>query len=206
MPVYEIRSALASVFDAISLIRGHYTIKVDPLSSKRVLHEYGFYYCDTLVEPHCARDRFVFHKDAAAGVTSRYSLDALIAICHDAFRYGRFHRDFNLDPAGADLRYISWLRDLDRTGNVLSLVYEEETAGFVAYSGGKLVLHALASEYRGRGLAKYLWSAACKKLFDGGCRELSSSVSAANLPALNLYATLGFRMQNALDVYHKVVE
>ena len=34
---------------------GHYTAKVDPLASKRALHEAGFYYCDTLLEPRCAR-------------------------------------------------------------------------------------------------------------------------------------------------------
>ena len=29
---------------------GHYTVKVDPLSDKRSLHDNGFYYCDTLLE------------------------------------------------------------------------------------------------------------------------------------------------------------
>ncbi len=46
---------------------GHYTVKVDPLADKSSLHEYGFYYCDTLIEPWCTADQL---KDfARAGVS-----------------------------------------------------------------------------------------------------------------------------------------
>ena len=69
----------------------------------------------------------------------------------------------------------------------------------------KLVLHAVSEKFRGGGLAKYLWSVACKDLFGRGHQELTSSVSAANLPVVNLYASLGFRFRNSLDVYHRLV-
>jgi ribosomal protein S18 acetylase RimI-like enzyme len=66
-----------------------------------------------------------------------------------------------------------------------------------------MVLHAVAREFRGRGLAKYLWSAACHHFFDVfGFEVLESSISAANLPVLNLYTSLGFRFRNCCDVYH----
>ena len=206
VPIYEIRSVTVPVLEEVVRVPGHYTVKVDPLSSKQILHDYGFYYCDTLVEPHCSRERFVFYHDDAAGVTSQYSLDTLIAMCGGAFTYGRFHRDFNLDRSKADLRYINWLRELDRAGHVLALMYNGKAAGFIAFSSNRLVLHAVGKEYRGKGLAKHLWSAACKKLFESGHQELVSSVSAANLPVVNLYASLGFRLRNAVDVYHRLVE
>ena len=61
------------------------------------------------------------------------------------------------------------------------------------------------AEHRGRGLARHLWSAVCTDLARRGERELTSSISATNLPALNLYVSLGFRFRNALDVYHRVI-
>ena len=206
MAVYEIQSATVPVLERVVRIPGHYTVKVAPLSSKRLLHEYGFYYCDTLVEPHCSRDRFVFHHNDAAGVTGDYSLEELVGKCDGAFVYGRFHRDFNLDRRKADLRYINWLRELDHAGHVLALTYNGKAAGFIAFSSNRLVLHAVGKEYRGKGLAKYLWSVACKKLFENGHQELVCSVSVANLPVVNLYTSLGFRLRNAVDVYHRLVE
>jgi len=81
-------------------------------------------------------------------------------------------------------------------------MYRDELAGFFGYSINKIVLHALSENYRGRGLAKCLWSAACKELFDLGHGEIVSSISVSNVAVLNLYASLGFRFRNPLDVYH----
>jgi ribosomal protein S18 acetylase RimI-like enzyme len=67
------------------------------------------------------------------------------------------------------------------------------------------VLHALGANHRGRGLARHLWSAVCADLARQGAEELSSSISVSNLAALNLYASLGFRFRNPVDVYHKVI-
>ena len=55
------------------------------------------------------------------------------------------------------------------------------------------------------GIAKYLWGAVCADLVRHGARELTSSISATNLAALNLYVALGFRFRNPVDVYHRVI-
>ena len=60
-------------------------------------------------------------------------------------------------------------------------------------------------KYRGQGLAKFWWSLVCCRLFADGFDEVSSSVSAANLAVLNLYASLGFKFKEATDVYHKLI-
>jgi len=67
------------------------------------------------------------------------------------------------------------------------------------------VLHALGAKHRGRGLARHLWSAVCAELARQGALELTSSISATNLAALNLYVSLGFRFRNPVDVYHRVI-
>lgn len=202
---YEIKELQREVLNVAAETPGHYTVKINPLTDKRLLHEYGFYYCDTLMEPHCTRDRFVHFARDDVTLSSKPSLADLLAICHGAFKHGRFHRDFNITKVLADLRYDRWLEQLYKAGNVLGLVFENTLIGFIAVSENKLILHAIAPEYRGKGLAKYLWSAACVELFDRGHVELLSSVSAANLPVVNLYTSLGFRFRNAVDVYHLVV-
>ena len=201
---YELQSAAPG---ALAQVRapGHYTVKVDPLADKRILHENGFYYCDTLIEPYCAAREFKLQPHPAAGVSRDAVLEPLLAICRGAFEQGRFHRDFNVERARADLRYENWLRTLHAAGKVYGLLWEDELAGFIAHEGGKLVLHALGAKHRGRGLARHLWSAVCADLARQGVAELTSSISATNLAALNLYVSLGFRFRNPVDVYHRVI-
>jgi hypothetical protein len=187
-------------------VPGHYTIKVDPLASKQSLYEYGFYYCDTLIEPHCTAEKLksIVHPDTAIGKDVKWQ--ALLPICHGAFAHGRFHRDFNLDTAGADIRYNNWLQQLYDQQSVYGLYWRDELAGFIAHAGGSLVLHAVAEHYRGKRLAKYWWSAVCSELLTTGHAEVTSSISAVNLAVLNLYASLGFSFRNPLDVYHLLVK
>ena len=183
---------------------GHYTIKVDPLADKRLLHEHGFYYCDTLVEPYSTEQKLkrFAHPDATISKDAKW--EALLAICHGAFEYGRYHRDFNLDRACADLRYDNWLCKLHEKNMIYGLYWRDELAGFIAHDDNKLVLHAVAVTQRGQGRAKYWWSAVCSELLATGHYEVKSSISAANLAVLNLYASLGFTFNNPQDVYHRM--
>ena len=201
---YELSSAAPAIL-AQARRPGHYTVRVDPRADKRVLHESGFYYCDTLIEPFCAARDFKPQPHAAAGFRREAALEPLLAILRGAPWQGRFHRDFNVARERADLRYENWLRTLHGAGKVFGLTWEAELAGFIAHEGGKLVLHALGKKHRGRGLARYLWSPVCGELVRQGAQELTSSISATNLAALNLYAALGFRFRNAVDVYHRVI-
>lgn len=183
---------------------GHYTVKIEPLADKQLLHRYGFYYTDTLLEPYCSAGRFVAHPHPEAEIASSPPLAGLLPICDHSFEYDRFHRDFNLSPAQADRRYRQWLSQLHGTGNVFGLLYEKELAGFIAHDGGKLLLHAVAERFRGQGLARHLWTAAIEQLFRQGEREVRSSISATNLAVLNLYTSLGFRYDRAVDIYHRL--
>lgn len=185
---------------------GHYTIKVDPLADKRLLHEHGFYYCDTLIEPYCAAPKLksVTHPDAT--ISKQVDWKNLLTICHGAFAHGRFHRDFNLDKVRADLRYDNWLRQLYENSAVYGLFWHKELAGFIAHADNNLILHAVDESHRGKGLAKYWWSAASAEVLAAGHTEVKSSISAANLATLNLYASLGFSFRRPLDVYHRLIE
>lgn len=199
---YEIGQWSEDALRAAARQPGHYTIKVEPLRSKALLHQYGFYYCDTLLEPFCPRERFVAHPDARARFVRDTPFDDVLAICHGAFLHGRFHRDFNLSAARADVRYDNWLRQLHAAGSVYGLMFDQHLAGFIAVNAQQLVLHAVAPAFRGKGVAKYLWSAVCEDLYVQH-PALCSSISASNVAAANLYLTLGFRLRRPVDVYHR---
>ena len=207
MPTYEIVGNLTN--DVKSMIQsgqpGHYTVKVDPLSSKESLHNLNFYYCDTLIEPFCKRENFIFHHRDDIYVSESESFGDFLAICRGAFRHGRFHRDFKLQHHLSDRRYDSWLKQLYDQKQVFGLKTNSQLAGFWAYSENKILLHALHQVFRGKGLAKFFWSAACDKLFSQGYGELQSSISASNMPILNLYVSLGFKFRNPQDIYHLMI-
>jgi RimJ/RimL family protein N-acetyltransferase len=203
---FEVKRVSAEAMALVARTPGHYTAKVDPLSDKRLLEESGFYYCDTLIEPHCARGALVEHPAGGFTVSREVALDRVMALCHGAFAHDRFHRDFNVPAAAADARYDNWLAQMHAKGQVYGIFLGEELVAFIALVGPRMVLHAVSASRRGTGIAKHAWSAACRHFFDTlALDHLESSVSAANLAVVNLYASLGFRFRNPTDVYHRKV-
>ena len=186
--------------------KGHYTIKVDPLWNTKFLSDCDFYYCDTLIQPSCYFSNFIPHYHSKIHLSQTNSLEELISICDGAFIHGRFHRDFNIDKKQADSRYNSWLSQLFNDQTVWGLMYDQKLAGFWGFSAQNILLHALKSNFRGKGMAKYFWSIACQEMFKLGHQEIISSISASNLAVLNLYRSLGFTFKNAQDVYHLLIQ
>ena len=205
MPTWELTQYSEEILSQAAQTPGHHTIKVDPLVDKRLLHEHGFYYCDTLIEPHCTASRLRIERHADATISRAIDGKEAVAISHAAYTHGRFHRDFNLPRDGADVRYDNWLKQLLESQQVYGLYWQNALAGFIAYNGNSLVLHALAEKYRGKGWSKYWWGSVCAEVLAMGNEEVRSSISATNLAALNLYATLGFSFRNPQDIYHRLV-
>lgn len=206
MHTAEITEYSAASLARAILMPGHYSIKINPLDDKRLLHGHGFYYCDTLIEPYCTTANFARVEHADASISTKIDLDMLLSISHGAFHYGRFHRDFAIDKERADLRYDNWLRQLYKQAAVYGLCWQGELQGFIACDSNNLILHAVAQAQRGKGRAKYWWSLVSEEILAAGHSEVRSSISAANLAAVNLYAGLGFSFRRAQDVYHKLVE
>ena len=48
---YELAEATLEKFQFTKNHPGHYPARVHPLASKALLHQFGFYYCDSLLEP-----------------------------------------------------------------------------------------------------------------------------------------------------------
>lgn len=206
MPTWELAEYSVEALRQAVETAGHHTVRVDSLADNRLLHEYGFYYCDTLIEPHCNASRLRAVRRPEATVSLVVDAGQALAICHGAFGHGRFHRDFNMPKAAADLRYDNWLKQLLEERQVYGLYWQGLLAGFIGYRGNGLILHALSRQYSGRGLAKYWWSAVCTELLGAGCTEIRSSISAGNVAAVSLYASLGFSFRKPVCIYHRLVK
>lgn len=208
MPSWEILEYNVNIFQEIVNIPGHYTIKVNPLDNKALLNQFGFYYCDTLLEPSCSVKNLNLFKNSELSIAKNNALkNEILNICENTFFYGRFHRDFNISNDLAERRYLQWLERLLAENQVYGLFWNGKLGGFIAYNQNSLVLHAISKEFRGRSLSKCWWSLVCDDLFlHSGYTEIISSISSSNLPALNLYASLGFVFKKAVDVYHCVIK
>lgn len=206
LPAWELREYSEAALRLAAATPGIHTIKVDPLADMRLLQQHGFHYADTLLATTATPQR-LRPFDLAPGLTvsREVDADAALAICHGAFAHGRFQRDRNMDQAGALRRYDNWLRQLLAAGQVYGLYEGAELGGFIGYHGHSLVLHAVAPARRGRGLARHWWRLVIDELFAAGHAEIDSSVSAANVAVLNLYASLGFSFQRPQDIYHRIV-
>ena len=133
---YELTDPTPESLEATARIPGHYTVRVNHLKSKQLLHEYGFYYCDTLIEPYVTKVRFNAFSAVATTISRNVDLGPLLEICHGAFSHDRFHCDFNFSRSQADQRYDNWLIQLHNAGKVYGLLYEAELAGL---EGGRLL-------------------------------------------------------------------
>lgn len=201
---YELTELSEAALEQCNQMKGHFTIKVDPLAPKKLLHKNGFFYTDTLLKPVCKREQFTPYNSNDVQISSKISRGDVIEISNGAYHHGRFHRDFSLNKGAADKRYDNWLGQLYDAGNVWGLLFERELAGFFAYQDDHILLQVTQEKYQGRGLTKYFWSSACESLFKKGYDELTTSISAANLAMVNLVTSLGFRFREAVDVYHKL--
>jgi ribosomal protein S18 acetylase RimI-like enzyme len=208
MPAWELADYSAAALRQADATSGLQTIKVDPLADKALLQLHGFHYCDTLLATRATATQLRAPSTAphaSLAIAPEPDVAQTLAIGHGAFAHGRFHRDFELPRAGADLRYDNWLRQLLAAGTVYGLYADGQLAGFIGHREGSFVLHAVAAAFRGQGLAKHWWYQAAQAQLAAGHVDVRSSISASNLAVVNLYASLGFSFHQPQDIYHRIV-
>ncbi|NBJ68282.1 MULTISPECIES: GNAT family N-acetyltransferase [Clostridia] len=204
MNTFELTSSSEVALRQTDNIRGHFTLKIDPTQNTELLYKYGFYYTDTLMKPFCRKDQLVLAQDEAISLSDDYDIAQITHIAGNAFRHSRFHRDFNVPDWMVNKRFQNWVLDLAKVNNMITLYYENQLAGFFAFDQNNVTLLAIDTPYQGRGLAKPFTSHCVKYLFSlGDYEHVTTSVSAANFPSLNVFISIGFRIDGAVDVYHK---
>ncbi|UOQ83718.1 GNAT family N-acetyltransferase [Gracilibacillus salinarum] len=184
---------------------GHFTIKVDPFADTANLKKYGFYYADTLIEPIGKKDKLKQVDQENIQFTHNFHREDILDIAEEAFTGGRFHRDFNIPNHMADTRYRNWVNDLIDKDLILALELHSSMAGFFAYQNDQILLLAMHRDYRGKGLATAFASSCVQEQFRlTGHDTLRTSISPTNPASLNVFISLGFRLNGAVDVYHKL--
>lgn len=138
-------------------------------------------------------------------------LPVLEAIARAAFATGRFALDPRLDPELNGRRYAAWVRNsLAHPTQRLLRISEggEPVAFFIVEDVGENRCHwhltGVAPAHQGRGVGRRVWQAMLMRHKAEGFAAVQTVVSAHNLPVLNLYATLGFRLREADVTLHWV--
>lgn len=186
-------------------VKGHFTIKVEPFANTKLLHDYGFYYADTLIEPFCKKERFLKERAEKVSFTESFDADEILDIAEEAFKGGRYHRDYNIPNHMADQRYRNWVKDLIDQKLILAYKQNDRVVGFFAYKEDQILLLAMHKDYRGKGMATSFAGACVKEQFERtGYSLLKTSISPSNPASLNVFIGLGFRLGGAVDVYHKL--
>ena len=87
MPTWELLEYYETSLQQAMHAKGHQTIRVDPLADKQLLHQHGFYYCDTLIVPSCKAERLraVHHPDAT--ISKSFNAGYMLEVFHGIFMH-----------------------------------------------------------------------------------------------------------------------
>ncbi len=140
---------------------------------------------------------------------SSQELQSIMTIAHDAFTVSRFHNDPFISDAMANRRYENWVRSTasSESQELLSIVNtDDELVGFfiseTTDNEAYWHLTALAQPFRGRGLAAEVWKTVMQFQSQLGVTSFRTTISGANVPVVNLYPRLGFRLDNPQTSLH----
>lgn len=160
---------------------------------------------DRLAQRELTEDTLVITKAEEA------DLAAIESIAERVFGYERYHIDYRLDPRLADQRYSRWVRNsfvhpkqrllkiMDGAHLIAFFIVEINDEG-----GAYWHLTAVAREWQGQGYGRRVWQAMLRHHRNEGVEYVSTTISARNIPVLNLYARLGFSFLPPEMTFHWV--
>lgn len=136
-------------------------------------------------------------------------LPELRRIAAASFVTGRWNVDWRVGEELAGRRYADWVgRSLgDPRHEVLKAMLDDKLAGFfiVEEKPERSVywhLTAVAPEFHGRGLGWAMWQSMLRRHAVAGLAYASTTISARNVPVVNLYAKLGWRYMTCQMTLH----
>jgi ribosomal protein S18 acetylase RimI-like enzyme len=173
----------------------------DRLRESMFLEEQHFRFVEMVLHPRLDRlaQRELPEDTLVIAKAEESDLAAIEAIAERAFGYERYHMDHRLDPLLADKRYSRWVRN-SFSHPRQQLLKIHDGAHLIAFfiveinDEGHAYWHltAVAREWQGRGYGRRVWQAMLRRHRNEGVEYVSTTISARNIPVLNLYARLGF--------------
>ncbi|MGK5091730.1 GNAT family N-acetyltransferase [Deltaproteobacteria bacterium TL4] len=184
-------------------------VKVDDLKSVALLEKWGFHLVDTNI----LLSKNLLSSTATqvfSGVrfTQPEDEEETVEVAQTSFVFSRFHLDPLVSNQTADHLKAEWVRNFyqgNRGEQLIVAIVNHHVAGFL------LLLHpssttwvidliAVSPDHQRQGMAQNMISFAEQNCSDIGVFKVGTQM--ANIPSLNLYQTLGFKMENAHYVFH----
>jgi RimJ/RimL family protein N-acetyltransferase len=181
------------------------------LRESMLLEEHGFRFIEMVLHPYIKHLQSLIFPADTLQITPAVSSDLIdiSAIAETAFSYERFHLDYRLNPTIGNKRYGSWVTNTlkHKTQRLLKVSDGDRLIGFfiiesVARNSIYWHLTAINPEWQGRGYGLRVWRAMLNYHKTLGFDKISTTISARNIPVLNLYAKLGFRFTPPNMTFH----
>lgn len=186
----------------------------DRLRESMLLEDMGFRFIEMIYQPvldDLATVVWPHVRPLAVMPAAPADLPALLEIAGNAFSNERFHVDPRLPREAGDRRYQNWVRSaIDHPRQRLQTLRDgADVVGFFVtelMNDGTCYWHlnAIAPQAQGRGIGRRAWSTMLALARDAGAERVRTSVVARNVRVLNLYATLGFRLESPAMTFHWV--
>lgn len=186
----------------------------DRLAESMLLEACGFRFVETVLHPFLdlPDPRYQDQGEFVIEPATVTDIAILGVIAANAFAHGRVHADPRLGPALGDRRYSGWVSNsLSHPSQRLLKVVNEEgsiVALFITEAGPdqRLYWHltAIAPQCQGQGYGGRVWRAMVARHAREGMRSVRTTITAGNVPVLNLYSKLGFRFLPPETTFHWV--
>ncbi len=183
----------------------------DQLVESMFLEEKGFRFIEMVLHPKVENlHRFTLEEQ---GLTIRPAeesdLLAINKIAMSAFRYERFYVDPRLDSHCSDLRYKRWVSNVlgHPKQQLLKILDKDLLIGFFIIEiqeNGSAYWHltAISPLFHGKGYGYRTWLAMIQYHRLHGHMAINTTISARNVPVLNLYSKLHFHFSPPEMSFH----
>ena len=181
------------------------------LKESMFLEGKGFRFIETVLHPKLEglKKLNIPHQGLHIAPAVESDIPEIRKIAESAFKYERFHVDSRLNQLCASARYGRWIvTTLNHPRQLLLKVLDKEelVAFFIieVKENGNVYWHltAVAPEYHGRGYGRRTWLEMLRYHCNHGQDGVSTTISARNIPVLNLYASLSFKFAPPDMTFH----
>jgi len=185
------------------------------LRESMALEETGFRFVEMVYVPRLEPLAQVDPPDLTLDVSDATAADlgTIQQMAASVFATGRFRLDWRLPPEGSDRRYANWVRNSFQGPDhrVLKAERDGEIIGFFVieprHDGGVYWhLTAIGEGWQGQGLGLSLWRTMLLRHKAEGATYVETTISGHNVPAMNLYARLGFSFTTPQMTFHRLIE
>lgn len=188
-----------------------------PVTAVGTIHQLensGFRFVEMIISPWISSDQLTnsisASKMVAEPATEGETEEILLAI-PGLYTHGRLHVDPRIPSSVGDRRYQNWIvsSTAEKRANLLSIKGPDgEVQAFFLFElqpkqeKTLWLLNAMMPKFMGRNLARHCWSAAIQHHVSNGSREIETTISLSNVPAISLYSGLGFSFREPAVTMH----